>query len=153
MGENLIWRAWYYFRQGWSIYFAFAFAAINTMVTTYYLAIKDVPFLKEVFPSFVYYVLIITSIGIPILIATGYYHVKRSKAFTTEADVGFEANPHMRRILLNTEEILNQHIKITDMMIKISAQEKLTEEELKEIKKMQSELHEYTKKRTLRDRI
>ena len=40
-------RGWYYFRQGWSLYFAFILAAINTLTVTYYLAIENLPFLKE----------------------------------------------------------------------------------------------------------
>ena len=44
-------RGWYYFRNGWSIYFAFIFAAINTLVLTYYLAIERAPFLKDIFPN------------------------------------------------------------------------------------------------------
>ena len=42
-------RAWFYFRNGWSLYFAFIFAAINTLVVTYYLAIDKIPFLLDFF--------------------------------------------------------------------------------------------------------
>lgn len=150
--KNLGFRAWFYFRQGWSIYFAFAFAAINTMVTTYYLAIKNAPVLKDIFPSFVYYVLIITAIGIPILIAVGYLHTKRSYAYKAEADIGFEAHPHMRRMLLNTEEILSQHLKINEMIIKLSKAEKLSEKDLEDITNMNKELTKYIEKRTIKDK-
>ena len=60
---DLGYRAWYYFRNGWSIYFAFVFGAVNTLVVTYYLAIERVPILKEIFPSFVYYVAIAVALG------------------------------------------------------------------------------------------
>ena len=43
MKSNLAFRAWFYFRQGWSTYFAFIFAAINTLTVTYYLAIEKIP--------------------------------------------------------------------------------------------------------------
>ena len=45
-------------------------------------------------------------IGIPVLVTAGYVHFKRSAAFKSEADVGIEANPHMRRILLNVRKVL-----------------------------------------------
>ena len=58
-------RAWFYFRNGWSLYFAFIFAAVNTLTVTYYLAIERVPFLLGIFPSFLHYVIIIPVIAIP----------------------------------------------------------------------------------------
>jgi hypothetical protein len=149
--ENLIFRAWYYFRQGWSIYFAFIFSAINTFTVTYYLAIQKAPILKELFPSFALYVIITTAIGIPLLTIVGYVHVRRSYAYKAEADIGFEANPHFRRMLLNTEEILRQHLKISKMIVKLSKNEKLTDEDLREIDYTHDNLDEYTKKRTLKE--
>jgi hypothetical protein len=150
--KNLGFRAWFYFRMGWSTYFAFILAAINVMVTTYYLAIKDVPTLKIIFPSFLSYVGILLAIGIPLLTVVGYVHFKRTSAFKAEADIGFEVNPHFRRMLINTEKILHQHLKISKMLVKISKNEKLTEEDLKEIDDMQNELNEYTKRRTIEDK-
>ena len=47
MRENAGFRAWFYFRQGWTTYFAFIFAAINTMVVTYYLAVENIPILQN----------------------------------------------------------------------------------------------------------
>lgn len=151
MKENLVFRAWYYFRQGWGIYFAFIFAAINTFTTTYYLAIEKAPGLKELFPSFLSYILITSVIGIPVLIVIGYLHVKRSAAYKAEADIGFEANPHFRRMLLNTEEILRQHLKINQLLVKISRNEKLSDQDLKEIADLHHELNEYSKGKTLKD--
>ena len=86
-------RGWFYFRQGWSTYFAFIFAAINTMVVTYYLAIENIPILKEVFPTFYVYLFTVSSIGIPLLVLVGYAHFKRTKAFRAEADIYVESNP------------------------------------------------------------
>ncbi len=150
--KNLGFRAWFYFRQGWSTYFAFILAAVNVMTTTFYLAIKDVPALKTIFPSFLTYVGILTIIGIPLLTVVGYLHYKRTSAYAAEADIGVEANPHFRRMLVNTEKILLQNLKLSRLLVKISKNEKLTEEDLKEIEEMQNELHEYSKKRTIADK-
>ena len=70
-------RGWFYFRMGWSTYFAFILAALNTLTVTYYLAIEKFPPLELIFPSFGQYVLIIAVIGIPLLIIIGYVHFKR----------------------------------------------------------------------------
>ena len=97
MGNHLGFRAWFYFRNGWSTYFAFIFAAINTMVVTYYLAIENLPTLKEIFPSFLLYLTVISSIGVPLLIFVGYIHFKRTAAYKAEADIYYESNPFALR--------------------------------------------------------
>lgn len=148
MKKNLTFRSWYYFRMGWSTYFAFVFAAINTLTVTYYLAIEKAPTLKEVFPSFLYYVLIVTLIGIPILVAVGYLHFKKSSAYKAEADISFESHPHLKRILQNTENMLPLYLKMSEMIIKMSKNEKLTDKEIDEISKLQSQLSDHIHKRT-----
>ena len=55
MRQNIGFRGWFYFRQGWTTYFAFIFAAINTLTVTYFLAIQEYPFLNEIFPTFIHY--------------------------------------------------------------------------------------------------
>ena len=87
MTDNVLFRSWYYFRMGWSTYFAFILAAINTLTVTYFLAIDNYPSLKSVFPSFEVYIVIIVTIGIPLLVAIGYAHFKRTQAFKSEIDV------------------------------------------------------------------
>ena len=103
MGKNPFFRAWFYFRQGWSVYFAFIFAAINTLTVTYYLAIENYPSLKVIFPSFEQYILIVVMVGIPLLIFIGYMHFKRTPSYRSEAEITYESNPYGRRIFVNSE--------------------------------------------------
>ena len=147
MTKHIGFRGWFYFRQGWSVYFAFIFAAINTLTVTYFLAIENYSFLKEVFPSFVHYVIIISVIGIPCLVLIGYAHYKRTASFKAEADILIEANPHLRRILQNTEVLLPSYVKITELMIKLSENKKLTDKELEEVSKLQNQLNKHIDKR------
>ncbi|MDC0523654.1 hypothetical protein OAO04_07645, partial [Nitrosopumilus sp.] len=91
--QNLVYRSWFYFRQGWSIYFAFIIAAVNTMITTYYLAIEKIPSLKSIFPSFEYYFAVFVIVGIPLLITIGYFHFKKTAGFAAETEVYIESNP------------------------------------------------------------
>ena len=74
-------RGWYYFRQGWTVYFAFIMAAVNTLTVTYFLAIESYPVLQEIFPSFIHYILIVGAIGIPLLITIGYIHYTQTAIF------------------------------------------------------------------------
>ncbi|SVB53942.1 uncharacterized protein METZ01_LOCUS206796 [marine metagenome] len=144
-------RSWFYFRTGWSVYFAFIFAAINTLVVTYYLAIENIPFLGEIFPTFTHYVVTAILVGIPILVAAGYIHFKRSAGFKSEADVSIETNPHARRTLLNTEAIVTSYLFSNELMMKMLKDEKLTDEEIKKLTKLQEKIREYSKHKTLSD--
>ena len=144
-------RSWFYLRTGWSVYFAFVFAAVNTLVVTYYLAIDNMPFLQEVFPTFAHYVIMTTLIGIPILIGAGYIHFKRSAGFKSEADIAIETNPHARRNLLNTEAIIAAYLFSNDLMMKILKDEKLTDEEMKKFAELQEKIKEHFKHRTISD--
>ena len=144
-------RSWFYFRTGWSVYFAFIFAAINTLVVTYYLAIENIPFLGEIFPTFTHYVVTAISVGIPILVAAGYIHFKRSAGFKSEADVAIETNPHARRTLLNTEAIVASYLFSNELMIKMLKGEKLTGEEIKKLAELQEKIREHSKHKTISD--
>ena len=133
MGKNLGFRGWLYFRVGWSTYFAFIFAMINTLVVTYYLAIENYPFLKEIFPSFEIYVIVLAGVGIPILVLTGYSHYRKTKAFRSEIDIWIENNPYQARWLVNSEMTVQLKLKLNQFIIRFSNGEKLSSEELNEL--------------------
>lgn len=149
--KNLFSRCWYYFRNGWSTYFAFVFAAVNTLVTTYYLAINSYPTLKIIFPTFIDYVGIVSVIGIPILILVGYVHYKKTTAYKSEVDIIYESNPYVMRNLINSELILKLNLQLVEKMTKIMKNEKLTEDDVKELSKIENEILDFTKQRTFRN--
>lgn len=143
MAKNIGFRSWFYFRMGWSLYFAFIFAAVNTMVVTYYLAIERAPILQEIFPSFTYYVLILASIGIPILVLVGYIHYRRTAAFGSEAEIQVESNPYYFRSPPGyyQQVIFPIFLHLTDFMVKYSNNEKLTQKDVTEILELQKKLN------------
>ena len=147
--RNPLFRSWFYFRMGWSTYFAFIFAAINTLTVTFYLAIENYPSLKAIFPSFEIYVLLIVSIGIPILIAVGYVHYKRSKARKAEVDILVETNPYIMRTLVNTDIVLILTLKLTEILKSVD-DDNIPKESLDELTKIQNELEKFIKSRKFR---
>ena len=149
MEKNLGFRGWFYFRTGWATYFAFIVAAINALTVTFFLAIENYPSLSVIFPTFFHYIVIVTSVGVPILVLVGYVHFKRSKSFRAEADILIETNPHIRRILQNTEVLLPSYLKLTEIIVKLSENKKLTDEELKEVSKLQNQLSNHIDKRVV----
>jgi len=149
MGKNnLMFRAWYYFRQGWSIYFAFILAAMNTLTVTYFLAIDNYPSLKSVFPSFEQYVVIGVLIGVPLLITVGYAHYKKTEGFKSEVDVLIESNPYQRRILVNTETVLSLQLKLILIIQEIAKNQDLDQNKIDELGKLYEEITTFIEKRT-----
>ena len=148
MSKNKGFRSWYYFRMGWSTYFAFIFAAINTLTVTYYLAIEKIPVLVSVFPSFLQYVLIVSVLGIPILILIGYAHYKRTKAFHSEVEILIESNPFAARNIANTEMILELNLRILDIMLGLHKNEKISDTELKQIEDLHKKIFDFKNSRT-----
>ena len=151
MNENVGFRSWYYFRMGWGTYFAFIFAAINTLVVTYYLAIERVPALLTIFPNFLQYVLIISSIGVPLLITVGYIHYKRTLAFKSEIDIVVESNPYQRRNIVNIHLILESIMQTNQLLLKLSKNEKLSETEIGEINSKIAEISKFVNSRTFKN--
>ena len=151
MRNNLGFRGWFYFRQGWSVYFAFIFAAVNTLTVTYFLAIDNYPFLKDIFPSFIHYIVIVVLIGIPLLALIGYAHYKRTASFKAEADIHIEANPHLRRILTNTEFMLSMSLQLSELSMKLMNNKKLTSDEMNNLKQLQIEFQKQISDRKIRD--
>ena len=151
MRDNLGFRGWFYFRQGWSVYFAFIFAAVNTLTVTYFLAIDNYPVLKEIFPSFIHYIVVVMLVGIPLLALVGYAHYKRTASFKAEADIHIEANPHMRRILINTEIMLSMSLQLSELSMRLMNNEKLTGNEMDRLKQLQKEFQKQIDNRVVRD--
>jgi len=141
-------RGWFYFRMGWSTYFAFILAAINTLTVTYFLAVDNYPALKIIFPSFEIYVLILISIGVPLLIFIGYCHYKKTKAFRSEMDILVESNPFLRRTTVNTDIILRFNVNLINLVLKLS-KDTISEDELNDMKKIQKEITDLIKNRSL----
>ena len=146
--DNNPFRAWYYFRMGWTTYFAFILAAINTLTVTYFLAIDNYPSLKLFFPSFEIYILIIVSVGVPLLVLIGFAHFKRTQAFKSEIDVMIESNPYQRRNTVNNEMNLRMNLQLIKLLTKLVNNEKLDTSESEKLKELTKTFEEFTKNRS-----
>ena len=146
-------RGWFYFRMGWSTYFAFLVAAINTLTVTYFLAIERYPVLSTIFPNFMQYVLIITAIGVPLLILVGYLHYKRTLAYRSETDVIIESNPYQVRNVVNNTINVELSLKMFDMLLKLSKNQKLTENEIEELDQAHKKFVDFNTSRSFINRM
>jgi len=75
---------------------------------------------------------------------------KKTPAFKAEADINIEANPHFRRILINTELLLHSYSQVTELLIKLSNNEKLDKEEMEKLSTLKKEINEHMKKRVVK---
>jgi hypothetical protein len=91
-------RLWYYFRLGYSTYLTFILGYFSTLVTVYYLAIRNLPTLLDVFPDFVPFAVLASVIGGPFAILIGWFHMKRTALFTSEVDINYESNPYLYKL-------------------------------------------------------
>ena len=140
MPRNSGFRAWFYFRNGWSLYFAFIFAAINTLTVTFYLAIEKYPNLDWIFPTFFHYILVVVSIGVPLLVLVGYIHYKRSSARKAEVDISYETDAYKARTLVNTEITIALNMKLLDIITKMSKKEEISNQDYQELEQLRGKL-------------
>ena len=87
-------RLWFYFRIGYGTYLNFLLGFVTTVVSVYYLAIKNIPILQLWFPSFAYFTILAAVAGIPTCVLVGYAHFKRVHAYSSEQDITAESNPY-----------------------------------------------------------
>ena len=146
-------RGWFYFRIGWSTYFVFILAAINTLTVTYFLAVDNYPLLKVIFPTFEQYTLITVSIGIPLLILVGYFHFKRSLAFKSELDIQTESNPYLSRNTVNADLSLKLNLKLISLLLKMSTGEKIDKNEIDEIGKLHHDILKFVDERNFKNNL
>jgi len=93
-----IYRSWYYFRLGYGTYLTFILGYVSTLVTVYYLAIRNMPDLLSIFPHFETFGVLATVVGVPLAVAIGWAHLKRSGLFISEQDISVEANPYLYKL-------------------------------------------------------
>ena len=153
MTRNPGFRAWFYFRNGWSLYFAFIFAAINTLTVTFYLAIEKYPDLNWLFPSFLHYILVVSVIGVPFLILVGYVHYKRTAARKAEVDISYETDAYKARTLVNTEIAITLNMQLLDIITKISKKQELSAEDYQGLEKLREKLAKFTSDRTFKNKM
>ena len=144
-------RGWFYFRMGWSTYFVFILAAINTLTVTYFLAIDNYPTLKAIFPSFEQYAVMMVCIGIPLLILVGYAHFKKTLAYKSEMDVMIESNPYITRNTVNADLSLKLNLKLISLLLRMSNGEKIEKNEIDEIEKLHNEISKFVEKRNFKN--
>ena len=142
MKKDKVFRLWWYTRQGYQNYFAFLFMGINTLTVTYFLAIEQAPFLQAIFPTFAIYVIIMLSIGFPLLTIIGFAHFRKVPGFGAQAATSIENNPYVYKLPpgWNKNVSMPYFLLQSKILMKIAQSEKVSEEEKNELKTLQKKM-------------
>jgi len=140
--KRFLFRQWFYLRMGYSMYWAFLILGINTVTVTYFLAIERAPFLEAIFPTFFHYALAAVAVGVPILILSGYIHYKIIPGFKSEVEIHMESNPYVYKLPPGFWlQVVMPYFQLqSQILVKLSKNEKLTAEELGKMKKLQNDM-------------
>jgi len=114
---RLVTRAWYYFRLGYSTYLTFLLGYASTLITVYFLAIKNMPVLLDIFPNFALFSVIATVVGVPLSIGIGWLHLKRTLAYTSEMDITAESNPYSYKAVPGKEKEVQYPIFLESILL------------------------------------
>ena len=137
--EELAFRAWFYFRNGYSTYLSFPIGFFTFISTTYYLAVQNVPFLKDVFPRFYMYIVVAVVLIFPLGVLIGWLHMKRTLAYPAQMAISVESNPYNYKITpgIGSEISWPMYHLLLETIKKISEKEDiLSAEEKKEFEEL-----------------
>ncbi len=135
-------RAWFYLRMGYTIYWAFLIMGINTLTVTYFLAIERAPFLQVIFPTFVHYAVILIIVAVPILVLTGFIHYKKIPGYKSEVEVTIEQNPYQFKLPPGywLHVIMPYYRLQSEILMKIIEKKNLTEKEISQMNEVQKKM-------------
>ena len=133
-------KSFFYLSTGYTIYLAMFVGVINVLTTSYFLSIKKIPTILEIFPTFEIYVLTLIFIAIPIITFVGWIHFKRIGTYSVEAAIYQKAYPYNYKLQpgYNKEVFGPAYLAILRLNMKKINDEKLTEDEEKEIMNLES---------------
>jgi hypothetical protein len=135
-------KSFFYFRIGYATYLAFFIGIINLLTTSYFLALKRIPEIIKIFPTFEIYVITIIAIGIPLVTFVGWLHFKRVGTFSAEAAISQQALPYnfMYQPGYNIEVFGPAYLEILKINKNKLTGQKLSDKELEKILNLEKKL-------------
>jgi hypothetical protein len=134
-----LFRAWFYFRQGYNLYLAFLIGFASNIVVLFRLGVEPNNALHDIFPSLGIFTAIGLLVAIPVGILTGLYHMKRTGAYAADASVATEANPYVYKLVPGKEKevFLPLWILTVRGLVKMLDQQKtMTADERKDVENL-----------------
>ncbi|HYU87241.1 MAG TPA: hypothetical protein VEL52_00900 [Candidatus Bathyarchaeia archaeon] len=98
-----LFRAWFYFRQGYNLYLAFLIGFASNIIVLFRLGVEPNKTLLTIFPTLGIFTAVGLLVAIPVGIFAGLYHMRRTAAFAADAAVQTESNPYMYKAIPGKE--------------------------------------------------
>lgn len=135
--NRIIYRAWFYFRVGYSTYLALLVGIASNLLLFYRLGIQDIDLLHDWFTSLTLFAITAILILLPVSIGAGLYHMKRTGAYAADATVSAEQNPYAYKAIPGKEQqVLYPILALTlKGLVKVLEKQSVTEEEKQEFEK------------------
>ena len=136
-------RLWYYFRIGYGTYLTFLLGFANTLIVVWYLAIKEIPLIEDFFGHFIPFAVVAVVVGVPLSIGAGWLHLKRTPAYSSEMDIGAEANPYNYKLPpgYNREAYAPLFVQLLSLQTRLlDAQGLLTDQDKSQIKDIEQKM-------------
>jgi hypothetical protein len=121
----------------------FLLGYISTLVTVYYLAVKNLPYLLDLFPHFESFSVLATVIGAPASVIIGWLHLKRTRAFSAEQDISVESNPYTYKLYpgKELEAFVPSYLELLRMVTKLlDSNRLLTPDDAARVKTIETKL-------------
>ena len=137
-----VFRTLAYFKTGYGVYFVLLIGAINVLTSTYFLAIENVPFIKEIFPTFEIYVVTAVLAAIPIVTTTGYIHFKKIGAHSANVALQLQNNIYNYKLQPGFERDVfgPSYQMIMRCLLRRVCSEKFTKQDIEQIDHLRSQL-------------
>ncbi len=142
-----IYRSWYYFRVGYNTYLSFPFAYIGFLALIYQEIVVNFNLATSLGPitsNVVNFEIAVAIIVSPVGVVVGYLHVKHTRAYVSEVDIGVEANPWVYKLQPGKEKEAFAPIYLVTLRLlkKLADKESLlTQEEKQEISVLESRMN------------
>lgn len=104
--SKILFRAWSYFRTGYGTYLAFFIGFASNIIVIYKLGVAENTIFPNnpIFQHLLYFALFSLAIIVPLCIAAGLYHMKKTGAFAADASLSTESNPYIYKIIPGKEQ-------------------------------------------------
>ncbi|SRR5712692_22111 len=140
----MIYRSWYYFRIGYGTYLTFPLGYIGFLALIYLEFLVPLGLNVGIFNSVVFFEIAVAIFMTPAGIILGYLHLKQTKAWTSEIEVGVEANPYNYKVTPGKEREAYAPIALVTLQLVRKIAEKdniLTLEEKQQLEVLESKMN------------
>lgn len=140
----IIFRSWYYFRIGYGTYLTFPLGYIGFLALIYTYFILPLQLNLGIFSNVVYFEIAVAIFMTPAGIALGYLHLKHTRAWMTEVDIGVEANPYNYKLTPGKERDAFAPITLVTLQVVRRIAERdgiLTSEEKEQLLDLESRMN------------